>query len=152
MAAQQKSGVKVTNVACQACISVQEETIANAMIDVATELRLTDAGELVAMIRGDQAANIADLVNSSTELFFQSGTLRYALAAGCCVQWDATPVIRLDMEFRHAQVCAFFRLVIGRTRAAVELVEILFEESGLDRDAQQHRLTAAIADARAHRN
>jgi flagellar basal-body rod protein FlgB len=110
-----------------------EETIAKAMIGVATELRLADAGELMTMIRADQAANIADLVNSSTELFFKNGTLRYALSAGCCVRWDATPVVRLDMEFRHAEVCAFFRLVIGRKRAAVELVDLMFDEPGLDK-------------------
>ena len=110
--------------------------------------RLADAGELILMIRSDQAANIADLVNSSTELFFKSGALRYALTAGCCVQWDATPVVRLDMEFRHARVCAFFRLVIGRTRAGVELADILFEEEGLDAAMADSRLSAAIADAR----
>ena len=151
MAAQQKPGIKATDRAQRSSGVGQEEIIANAMIDVASELRLADAGELVTMIRGDQAANIADLVNSSTELFFKNGTVRYALAAGCCVQWDATPVIRLDMEFRHARVCAFFRLVIGRKRAGVELVEIMFEEEGLDRAARKDRLAAAIADARLSR-
>ena len=44
------------------------------------ELRLTDAAELMADDPGaSHAANIADLVNSSTELFFKSGTLRYAV-------------------------------------------------------------------------
>ncbi len=102
---------------------VHEEIIANAMVDVATELRLADPSELILMIRGEQAANIADLVNSSSELFFKSGTLRYALSSGCDVQWDSTPIIRLDMEFRYAAVCAFFRLMIGRRRAAVDVVE-----------------------------
>ena len=51
-----------------------ERIIADALVDVATELRLTDAAELILMIRNDHAANIADLVNSSTELFYKSGT------------------------------------------------------------------------------
>ena len=55
--------------------------IADALVDVASGLRLTDAAELVAMIRHDHAANIPDIVNSSPELFFKSGTLRYALFA-----------------------------------------------------------------------
>jgi len=148
MAAEQKQDADVTDRARRAGKAAQEEIIASAMIDVATELRLADAGELVLMIRSDQAANIADLVNSSTELFFKSGALRYALTAGCCVQWDATPVVRFDMEFRHDQVCAFFRLLIGRKRAGVELVEIMFDEAGLDRAAREDRLAAAIADAR----
>jgi hypothetical protein len=127
---------------------VHEEIIASAMVDVATELRLADPSELILMIRGEQAANIADLVNSSSELFFKSGTLRYALSAGCDVQWDSTPTIRLDMEFRHAAVCAFFRLMIGRKRAAVDVVEVLFDDDGLDDAAMDQRLSAAIASAR----
>ncbi len=125
-----------------------EEMIANAMVDVATELRLADPSELILMIRGEQAANIADLVNSSSELFFKSGTLRYALSAGCDVQWDSTPIIRLDMEFRYAAVCAFFRLMIGRKRAAVDVVEVLFDDDDLDGAAKDERLSAAIAGAR----
>jgi len=125
-----------------------EEIIANAMVEVATELRLADPSELILMIRGEQAANIADLVNSSSELFFKSGALRYALSAGCDVQWDSTPIIRLDMEFRYAAVCAFFRLMIGRKRAAVDVVEVLFDDDELDGAAKNRRLSAAIAAAR----
>ena len=94
----------------------REQIIADALVDVASELRLTDAAELMSMIRNDQAANIADLVNSSTELFFKSGTLRYALSASFKAPWDATPTVEIDMEFRHAAVCAFFRLKIGQQR------------------------------------
>ncbi len=125
-----------------------EKLIADAMVDVASELRLADACELIVMIKSGHAANIADLINSSAELFFKSGTLRYALSADCNVQWDATPEMRIDMEFRHAMVCAFFRLVIGRKRAGVELVDVLFDECDLDPAAKSERLSAAIADAR----
>jgi hypothetical protein len=127
---------------------VHEQMIANAMVDVATELRLADPSELILMIRGEQAANIADLVNSSSELFFKSGTLRYALSAGCDVQWDSTPIVRLDMEFRYAAVSAFFRLMIGRKRAAVDVVEVLFDNDDLDEAAKDQRLAAVIAGAR----
>src|SRR5579871_2237502 len=95
----------------------REQIIADALVDVASELRLTDPAELMLMIGHDHAANIADLVNSSTELFFKSGTLRYALSASFRAPWDATPVIEIDLEFRHAAVCAFFRLKIGRRSA-----------------------------------
>jgi hypothetical protein len=125
-----------------------EQIIADALVDVASELRLTDAAELILMIRSDQAANIADLVNSSTELFFKSGTLRYALAARFRAPWDATPVVELDMEFRHAAVCAFFRLKIGQRRAGVEIIDILFDEQGLDDLAQAERLSTAFDSAR----
>jgi len=127
---------------------VHEEMIARAMVDVATELRLADPSELILMIRNEQAANIADLVNSSSELFFKSGTLRYALSAQCDVQWDTTPVVRLEMEFHYAPVCAFFSLMIGQKCAAIDVAEILFDDETLDNEAKDERLSAAIASAR----
>lgn len=127
---------------------MHEKMIADAMVDVATELRLADPSELILMIRNEQAANIADLVNSSTELFFKTGTLRYALSAECEVQWDSTPIIRLDMEFRYAAVCAFFSLMIGRKRAAIDVADILFDDETLDGAGKDKRLSEAIAGAR----
>ena len=126
----------------------REQIIADALVDFASELRLTDAAELMSMIRNDHAANIADLVNSSTELFFKSGTLRYALSASFKAPWDATPTVEIDMEFRHASVCAFFRLTIGQRRAGVEITDILFEERELDDFAKGERLSAALESAR----
>jgi len=126
----------------------REQIIADALVDVASELRLTDAAALMSMILNDHAANIADLVNSSTELFFKSGTLRYALSASFRAPWDATPTVEIDMEFRHAAVCAFFRLKIGQRRAGVEILDILFEEPGLDDFAKAERLSAALESAR----
>jgi len=126
----------------------REQIIADALVDFASELRLTDAAELMSMIRNDHAANIADLVNSSTELFFKSGSLRYALSASFKAPWDATPTVEIDMEFRHASVCAFFRLTIGQRRAGVEITDILFEELELDDFAKGERLFAALESAR----
>ena len=126
----------------------RERVIAAALTDVASELRLTDVAELINLIRNDEAANLADLVNSSTELFFKSGTLRYALTASFKAPWDATPEVALDMEFSHARVSAFFRLTIGRRRAGVEVIDVLFDEQGLDERAKVERLTAAFASAR----
>jgi hypothetical protein len=126
----------------------REQIIADALVGVASELRLTDAAELMSMIQNDEAANIADLVNSSTELFFKGGTLRYALSARFETGWDATPTVEIDMEFRHASVCAFFRLKIGQRRAGVEIIDILFDEKGLDDSARFGRLSAALESAR----
>jgi hypothetical protein len=126
----------------------RERIIADALVDFASELRLTDATDLMSMIQNEQAANLADLVNSSTELFFKSGTLRYALSASFRAPWDATPTVEIDLEFRHAAVCAFFRLKIGQRRAGVEIRDILFEEKGLDDLAKAARLSYALESAR----
>ena len=129
--------------------SAQERIIADAIVDVATELRLADPIEFLAMIRAEHAANIADLVNSSSELFFKSGALRYALAAGCEMGWETTPKVCLDMEFRHSAVTVFFRLTIGRARAGVEVLDIFFDDgSELTGLETNDRLARAIADAR----
>ena len=126
----------------------REQIIADALVGFASELRLTDAAELMSMIQNDHAANLADLVNSSTELFFKSGTLRYALSASFKAPWDATPTVEIDMEFRYAAVCAFFRLTIGQRRAGVEIQDILFEEQRLDDFAKAERLSYALETAR----
>jgi len=136
--------IRLTRVDEAAC----ERIIANAMVGVATELRLADASELIRMIRCDQAANIADLVNSSAELFFKEGTLRYALSAGCRVEWDSTPLVEFDMEFRHAAVSVFFRLTIGERRAGVKIVDAWFDERDLDEAEKSRQLATAVAAAR----
>ncbi len=127
---------------------VREQIIADALVGFASELRLTDVAELMSMIQNDHAANLADLVNSSTELFFKSGTLRYALSACFKAPWDATPTVEIAMDFRHAAVCAFFRITIGQRRAGVEIQDILFEERGLDDFAKAERLYEAFEAAR----
>ena len=129
--------------------SAPERLLADALVDVATELRMADPTEFILMIRGNQEANIADLVNSSSELFFKSGALRYALSAGCDLRWESTPTVNLDMEFRHKNVTVFFRLTIGRARAAVEVIDVLFEDQDMGGETcDADRLSAAIADAR----
>lgn len=129
-------------------VRTQEKLVADGIVEVATELRLADASELMLMIRNNQDANIADLVNSSTELYFKPGVLKYALSAGCSVGWDSSPTIALDMEFRNAPVCVFFRLLLGRSLAGVEVMDVFFDEKGLDQAEKTQRLATAIADAR----
>jgi len=133
---------------CKTHFRVLEKIIAEAIVDVATELRLADVSDLMLFIRNEQAANIEDLVNSSTELYFRNGTLKYALVAGCSVRWDAAPTILLDMEFRHGGVSVFFRLVLSQSRAAVEIIDVFFDETGLDQELKTQRLIDAVADAR----
>jgi len=128
---------------------VNERILADAMVDVATELRLADPLDFLMMIRCHQEANIADLVNSSSELFFKGGALRYGFAALCDLRWESTPSVRLDMEFRHAAVTVFFRLVIGRARAGVEIIDVMIDSvEEVDAQCATARLSEAILEAR----
>ena len=129
----------------EADLAEHERVLGLAIVDVATELRLSDPTEFILLVRGDQAANIADLVNSSSELFFKKGALRYGLSADCALGWGSPPSVSLDMEFRYDRVTAFFRLILGGSRAAVEVLEVLLDEGG---EAAGARLAEAIKAAR----
>ena len=130
-------------------LAEHERVLADAIVDVATELRLADPTEFILLVRGEQAANISDLVNSSSELFFKKGALRYALSADCALGWASTPSVSLDMEFRHDSVTAFFRLIIGGHRAAVEVLDVFLEDEDAEFGARSaDRLRSAIAAAK----
>ena len=128
-------------------LAEHERVLADAIVEVATELRLSDPTEFIMLVRGEQEANISDLVNSSSELFFKKGALRYGLAADCVVGWGSTPSVSLDMEFRHDRVTAFFRLTLGGQRASVEVLEVLVDDE-INYGETAERLRAAVASAR----
>ena len=64
-----------------------EQTIADAMRGVASEIRLVDLNHLTMLIHNGRMANIDDLVNSSTELHFRPGTLDFTGAAQTELSW-----------------------------------------------------------------
>ncbi len=125
-----------------------ERTLARGIADVASEMRLVDLGNLVEMIQSDRATNIADFVNSSTELYFRPGTLRYGLLANIDIRWETRPTVLLDMEFRNASVTVFFKMTLGHAFAGVEVFDAHFEDEHLTSDGQTLCLTRAIEDAR----
>jgi hypothetical protein len=126
----------------------REMALADGLRDVASELRLIDAADLIAFIRTEQFANIGNLVNSSTELYYKPGTLSFGQSADLDVKWGGTPTIALDMEFHHLQVSVYFRLLLEALQAAVEINYISFDGPAIDPEENTGRLVAAIADAR----
>jgi hypothetical protein len=129
-------------------LAEHERVLADAIVDVATELRLADPTEFILLVCGEQEANISDLVNSSSELFFKKGALRYALSSDCALGWGSTPSVSLDMEFRHDSVTAFFRLIISANRAAVEVQDVFTEEEEDAGPRSADLLRRAIASAK----
>jgi hypothetical protein len=126
----------------------REKALAEGIKEVASELRLIEAADFVAFIRTDQFANIANLVNSSTELYFKPGTIRFGLSGDVNLQWGGTPSVSLDMEFHHMQVNVYFRLLLEALHAGIEIDYITFEEGSADPDKNTERLVEAIANAR----
>jgi hypothetical protein len=48
-------------------------------------------------------------------------------------------------------VCAFFRLTLGERCAGVEILDVLFDEEGLDETTKADRLAGALQNARVTR-
>jgi len=126
----------------------REKALAHGLRDVASELRLIEAADLIAFIRTEQFANISNLVNASAELYFIPGAVSFGQSGDIDVKWGATPTIALDMEFRHMRVNVYFRLLLEALQAAVEISYINFEGGSADPDENTQRLVEAIAQAR----
>jgi hypothetical protein len=122
--------------------------LVRAMEPVAAELRLVNVADFIAYVREEKFANIQDIVNSSVELFFKPGTLSFGWGAEVEVDWNSTPVVALDMEFRHHSVWLVFKLILR----ALE-TDVMIEHVSLPKTAGHLRgdlgvLTGTIADAR----
>ena len=127
---------------------VCEQALAEAIADVATELRLVNVIDLIGYVHGQRYANIEDLIHSSAELYFKQGALRYAWSADLDVVWDALPTISLNMEFCWSGVTAFFNLCLNGARAGVDLQHLVFDSKPTDEQEKRDRLKAALADSR----
>ena len=127
---------------------LRARTVAEAVRDVAAELRLTDVADLVAFIRFERFGDIQDIVESSVELFFKHGTLTYGMAADYELGWDGQPIIKLDLEFRHHDVSALFSLCLEDAHASIDVKSLAFQDERLGAEAEIEALAAALADAR----
>lgn len=129
-------------------VRLREEALAQAVSDVAEELRLIDVTDFIAFVRTEKHANISDLVKSSTELFFKNETLRYGLGAHVEADWDTTPDVRLDLEFRNNGVWIYFSLTLNARGSSVEIHHIEFADPSEDPEENTRRLIEALVDAR----
>src|SRR5262249_38756450 len=126
----------------------REKVLADGIKEVASELRLIDATDLVAFIRTEQFANIGALVSSSAELYFRPGTLRFGQSGDVNLNWGETPSVQLDMEFHHMRVSVYFSLLLEAQQAGIEINYIGFDNASADPDENTRRLAEAIRCAR----
>jgi hypothetical protein len=125
-----------------------EQALAESVADVATELRLVNVIDLIGYVQAERCAILEDLVNSSAELSFKHGALRYALSSDLEVLWETQPKIALDLEFCWRGVTTFFRLCLNAERAGVDIQHICFDGKATSEQDKLDRLKAALADAR----
>lgn len=127
---------------------IRERALGDGLSEVATELRLVDVADLIAYIRGEQLANLGDVVSSSIERFFKPDTLRYGKAADIDLTWGSEPAIKIDLEFHHQEVSVYFSLLLESLRAGVEINYTNLNDKRGDPVRNTARLITAIADAR----
>jgi hypothetical protein len=126
----------------------REAALALAMKDMAAELRLVDPADYVCYVRMEQYSNLEDIINSSSELLFQPGSLTFGWGADARLSWGEEPRIFLDMEFRYASVTVFFSLGFAKEREFIAVRMITFDNPDEDPVVNTGRLLGALTAAR----
>ena len=112
------------------------------------ELCLLDGGVLIGWVHGQRHGNIADLVASSAELFFEEATLSYADASEVSLDWGTSMRVILDLDFATKAVTVFFKLVLDTRFVGVAIQRILFDpDRPLRLDGFAHAIAAARSGA-----
>ena len=128
--------------------SKRTELLADALRDTVAELRLIEAGDMIAYMRTGLWANIADLVQSSSELSFAEGTLAFACSGDFAVGYGEPASVSLDMEFQHELVTAFFTVTLAPQETRVDIKKVWFTTSPADDEAGTLLFSQAVASAR----
>ncbi|MQW90002.1 hypothetical protein [Sinorhizobium saheli] len=126
----------------------REQIVAEAIRPVATELRLIDAADFVALLRFESYASLADLVESAAELYFLPGTVNFGLGGNYNLDWNSCPEIILDLELKPRGVTVYARLVLAAETAGVEISHINFQHPSSDPDENTAFLARSLEEAK----
>ena len=110
----------------------REKIVADAIRPVATELRLIDAADFIALLRFESHASIADLVSSAAELYFLPGTVNFGIGGNYRLDWGQAPEIVLDLELKPDGVTVYAQLQLGKDKAGLEISHIAFNRPSED--------------------
>ncbi|UUP16796.1 hypothetical protein [Nitratireductor thuwali] len=128
--------------------ATREIIVANAVQDVANELRLVELADYIAFIRLESMASIADIVESAAELFFMPGTLRLGHGCEAHVTWTDSPRIALDLELRPQGATIYFTLSLTAFQAGVEVSYVAFDNPSDDPDLNSVFLQETLENSR----
>ena len=128
----------------------QEKLIAEAIRDVASEIRLVDLTDLVSYFRIDRMGPVEALINSALELYFKPGRLSFAGAGSAHINWNGSIDVRLDFEFRHDGLSIFFTMVMRSDGAAIHINYVSVDGHSNLAAAQNllERTATALSEAR----
>ncbi len=122
----------------------REEIVAKALRSVASELRLIDAADLIALLRLECHSNLADLVASAAELFFQPGTVNFGIGGDYRLDWGSTPEVTLDLELKPEGMTVFARLTLLESHGVLEINHIAFDDPSPDPDENTAFLASSL--------
>lgn len=108
--------------------TAREKIVADAICTVASELRLIDVADLIAMLRFERHGDLSDLVASAAELFFLPGTIKLGIGGDYILDWSGRPRVVLDLEIRPKGVTVYARLTLEHDCGGVEINHIAFDD------------------------
>lgn len=129
----------------------RERILAEAISPVATELRLLDAADLIALLRFERRGNLADLVASAAELYFHPGTVAFGVGGDYRLEWDSEPEVELDLEIKPQGVTIYAKLALSKSHAGVEINHIDFQKPSENPEENTDFLRRALQNARFHK-
>jgi hypothetical protein len=132
-------------------IRICERVLAENVIEVARDLRLVAAADLVAWLEGRRLGNIAAIVDSSTELMFKAGAVQFDMSGAADLSWSGRLAINLDMKFRNVGVECYFRLHLFDAYAGVAITHLAIDAAPCASSWAARRYIAALSDARLQR-
>lgn len=125
----------------------REKIVADAIWPVATELRMIDVADLIAMLRFERHADLADIVTSAAELYFLPGTVRLGIGGDYRLDWIGDAQVVLDLEIRPSGVTIYARLTLEHDRAGIEIDHIVFDEPDDNPEANTALLVESLGTA-----
>ncbi|MBA8879784.1 hypothetical protein [Phyllobacterium myrsinacearum] len=124
------------------------DIISSHLTEVIQDLRLVDVADYIAFVRCELFGNIADIVNSATELTFYPETLTFGLGGEYALDWNTPPKVMLDLEFSNMGVNAYFRLTLSSESTEIDLHHVRFAETGHTPAENTALLAQAFENAR----
>lgn len=126
----------------------REKIIADAIIPVATELRLLDASDLISLLRFECNGALADLVSSAAELFFHPGTVNFGAGGNYTLEWGGVPEVTLDLEIKPEGVTVYALLTLSDKHAGIEINHVAFADPSPDPDENTAFLERSLNEAK----
>ena len=125
-----------------------EKILAHAMVDLAGELRLIDRIDVLSEQANGRTGNIADMVASAAELFFQQGTV--SCGHHRCTSPEARPggPVNFSLVFRSTGVEARFELRIAESHTEIALCDLHYQPPAHCQGVKLRRLHHALESAR----